>query len=584
MRTLLPFVPLHAIKRWRPPASTLALLAYLAIAFALTADVWSSPTTSWVGNPGDPYKFMDFLAWIPHAISTGHNPLHMRAIDYPNGVNLAWETPVPLAGVVMWPLTATVGVVAAYNVWVLVALTLNGWCTYLWLRRHTRLAISAFLGGCLLELSPYVSAHVLGHLNLISFFPIPLLFLLVEQLVRSDSVRVRTGLGIGVLAAVQLYLAQELLALVAIGIACGLVVAAVMFRAEVVPRIRPVLQGLSIALLTFALLSGPDLFYQFFGPSRIHGLIHPTNIYVTDLANLVIPTDRTWLRPTGISASQMAMWTGNGSEQTGYIGLPLLVLAVYALIRWRHRLFVRLVAITTLVVEVLSLGPHLHVGGTDTGIRLPAVVFSHLPVLDNLLPGRLSLVAAFGFACLAAIAADGSLFTSPLRKPVASALVVLSVLFVLPTAPYPTGTVGIPAYFTSSTGARALPDGTVALVGPYIDNGVEDAVPMLWQADADYHFSLIDGDAITADPAGHATFFPASPFRDAFSVIQMNGMLPSETAEARAMLTADLRQDGVTTVLIGPMEHRDLAIQFIDWLVGSPPRDIQGVSVWQLGA
>src|SRR5438552_808857 len=116
-------------------------LGYLGLAFLTSAGVWAHPTSSWPGTPGDPYKFMDFLAWIPHQLGAGHNPLYMRAIDYPQGVNLAWETPVPLAAILMWPITATAGPVAAYNSWFALALALDGWCTFFWLRRHTRSAV-----------------------------------------------------------------------------------------------------------------------------------------------------------------------------------------------------------------------------------------------------------------------------------------------------------------------------------------------------------------------------------------------------------------------------------------------------------
>ena len=47
----------------------------LLIALALTAPVWADPTHMWIGDQGDPYKFLDFFGWIPHAISAGHNPL-----------------------------------------------------------------------------------------------------------------------------------------------------------------------------------------------------------------------------------------------------------------------------------------------------------------------------------------------------------------------------------------------------------------------------------------------------------------------------------------------------------------------------
>ncbi len=60
----------------KPPRNAVSALGlYVVTAFGMTALVWGHPMQSFVGELGDPYKFMSFLGWIPHALSTGHNPL-----------------------------------------------------------------------------------------------------------------------------------------------------------------------------------------------------------------------------------------------------------------------------------------------------------------------------------------------------------------------------------------------------------------------------------------------------------------------------------------------------------------------------
>src|ERR1700690_3816327 len=54
---------------------------------------WS---TTYIGKGVDPQLLMWLVAWWPHALSHGLNPLYPRAVWAPDGVNLAWSTCMPL--------------------------------------------------------------------------------------------------------------------------------------------------------------------------------------------------------------------------------------------------------------------------------------------------------------------------------------------------------------------------------------------------------------------------------------------------------------------------------------------------------
>lgn len=561
--------------------TVLALLGYCVVALGFTALVWVDPTRTWVGDYGDPYKFLDFFGWIPHALGSGHNPLFMDAIDYPHGVNLTWDTPMPLATVVVWPITALFGVIAGYNAWLLIALTLNGWCTYLWLRRHTQSAGPALLGGLVIAVGPYVSAHALGHPNLLSFFPIPLMFIATERIVESRGRAWKPAIALGLMAACQVYLSEELLALTAIGVAVTLLVAILFNLAGALEHAKHALPWLAAAAGIFLVLAAPMLAFQFFGPNRIHGLIQPYNYYVTNLENLVIPTDRTLVRIPALSASQSALWNGNTAEKTAYLGIPLILLAAYVAVRnWRVA-WVRVIAVATALVLVLSFGPSLHIAAVNTVIRLPSAVLNRLPLLDNMEPSRFSLIAAFGFAFLLAKGLDQTVFGGGRRNVATSVLAVLSVLFLLPPGPAVASSTAVPRYFTAQGAARQLPAGSVALIAPYTVAGLT-VEAMLWQAESDFSFSLIDGLAITAGPGGKPVFLLSNDVSRAFTSIQQHGVAPPQTPEERGLLEAELARDHVTVIIIGPMAHREQAVSLITWLTGSSPRQVQGVSVWNL--
>jgi hypothetical protein len=43
------------------------------------------PNKKWIGGPGDPMKFMEFLGWYPFAIGHGLNPLLNSYVNLPGG-------------------------------------------------------------------------------------------------------------------------------------------------------------------------------------------------------------------------------------------------------------------------------------------------------------------------------------------------------------------------------------------------------------------------------------------------------------------------------------------------------------------
>lgn len=167
----------------RPGARVWAFAAYLVAAIALTLPVWASPETKWPGGPGDPMAYMEFLGWFPFAISHGLNPLLDTYVNLPQGSNMMWDGTCPLAAITLWPVTALFGVILSYNVAIVGALALDGWCTFLWLRRHVRHPVAAWLGGLLMVLGPYASTRAYGHLVYLLFFSVPLLLIAIERVV-----------------------------------------------------------------------------------------------------------------------------------------------------------------------------------------------------------------------------------------------------------------------------------------------------------------------------------------------------------------------------------------------------------------
>ena len=76
-------------RRW---STWIALSIYTLAAIGIFSSTWIDPAGRWIGSPKDPQLFIWYLGWIPHELSQGLNPLFTNHLNYPDGVNLMWNT------------------------------------------------------------------------------------------------------------------------------------------------------------------------------------------------------------------------------------------------------------------------------------------------------------------------------------------------------------------------------------------------------------------------------------------------------------------------------------------------------------
>jgi hypothetical protein len=577
----------------RLKTSLLLFASYMAVGLALTANAWGDPTRRWVGQPGDPMKFMQFLAWYPFALGHGLNPLLDTYVNLPRGSNMMWDTTVPLVAVALWPLTALFGAVLAYNVAVAGALILDAWCSYLWLRAHVRHGGAAWLGGLVVLFSPYVSARLHGHLNLLYFFPVVLMVREIEKLLSTGGLARWRGAGvrIGLLAVVELLCCEEVLVLAAVALATvGLVLGL-----RNLPWVK--LNGLALgkaavlAAVTFFIGVCLPLGYQLFGPGRVNGPVQPLGYYVADLENFVVPGAFSALTPHFLEVLA-SHWTGDAIENDAYVGAPLIFLSLFVVLRFRRDPWVATVGVGTLGAALWSLGPYLHVGGQAYGgFPLPGRLLEALPLLDNVLPVRFTLFVDLGLAGLLAVFLDRVVLErrARWRKAGAAALVVACV----PLAPqFPVGATGpaTPRYFLPGGDVESLHSGTVALVVPYGDSE-QTMAPMLWQAMAGFRFRMVSGAMINAGWHGYAAFGRAAsgPLASRFDCMMaalQAGSQPPCTPHPVALAKRELGALGVRVIIMGPTSYGSDVVQrgpmeqFLSRVAGAPPSYEEGVLLW----
>jgi len=192
--------------------------------------------------------------------------------------------------------------------------------------------------------------------------------------------------------------------------------------------------------------SWADGLYQFLGSNHLVGVIQPRNFYVTDLLNVVVPTELQIVAPDAAVAITRR-FTGNGSEWNGYLGLPL-------------------------------------------------------ALFGNLLPNRLALYVELCAAVLTAVFVDRVVMEGGRKgRGVAAVALALVVVTLLPRLPYQTSPATTPVFF-ESTAAQRFRQGEVVLVAPFSSTPAATE-PLLWQAQSGMRFKVPEGYFFTAGEGSH---------------------------------------------------------------------------------
>ena len=566
----------------------------------LFVQAWAHPFTSSVGYRGDAELFMWFFSWDRFALAHGLNPVFTTYIDYPAGVNLMANTSMPLVGTLLSPITSIFGPVLTYNTVETLGLALSASSAYLLIRRHVASHLAAGLGGLLYGFSPWILGESLGHSHVTMAFLPPIIFIVLEEAVIRQSRRpLPIGVLLGVLAAAQALIAEEVLAMTAIVALLAIGLLAGTHPGQVRVRRDYALQVFGIATLTLILLAGPAVVFQFLGPQAIHDRAHGPNFWVSDLLSFVVPTRLQWLTLPPLLTLRDRL-TGTLFESSNYFGIPLIALLVFTSWRWWSDTRVRVVALVGLLVAMLSLGVTIHAAGQYTLIPvavlalafplfrrvLPGrlllyefliawVAMAQVPLLTNMLPVRLTLFVFLMAGVLLAVFVDhairGQAFSSRLMV---GALAVLALAPLFPRLPYPATPVDIPAFFTDA----GIPDASVAVIFPFVDS--THKAPLLWQAQSGMRFKMPEGYAFV--PGGRGNVDPPPSATRAAGLAIDGGADPAGfPAGIKDQMLRELKAWHVRTVIVGPMQNQARMVAFITGVLAREPLQTRGVYAWE---
>ncbi len=491
-----------AAERARPLAARRTLWLpgayYLVGAVALTMWLWRDPASRIVaGNPYDADQFAWFFRYDATAVAHLRLPaLITTAMNAPQGISLMWNTAMPLPGVLLAPLTLVAGPQASLTVLMTLGFAGSALGMFATARRWGASTAAAGLAGLVYGFSPALIQSSAGHYDLQFAVLPPLIIDAALGLVTGGGgtggrAAARGGIRLGLLAAAQLFIAEELLLDTAVAAVVITVVLAVSRPGAVAGRIRDVAVGVGAGIAVAAAIAGYPLWVQFFGPLHQHGSPFAADFYKNDLAGFVLPPPSV-LAHTARSAAFAARFQGGLPEYLGYLGWPMLaVLAVIAVCFWR-RLPVRATGVTFAVLSVLSLGGTLLADGREhEGISLPWHWLQALPVAAAVIPDRFSIIADGAAAALLAFGLDAALSRWPARRWLIGVAAAIAILPLVPR-PLPAADASpAPAGWTAAFSALRLPPGAAVLVVPIPVRTY--TAPLRWQADTGVPSAMYGG-------------------------------------------------------------------------------------------
>jgi hypothetical protein len=531
------------------------------------------------GNPDDTRLFTWYLQHGPWSVLHGRNPLYFATMNAPAGVNGMWNTSLLLPALLLAPVTALAGPLAAYNLLFVLGLAAGPVCALPLMRRFARSDAAAGLGAMLFGFSPAVLTSGLGHINLVLTGLMSLMLVCVYDLATGRLDALVGGTALGLAAAGQLFTSEELLFQAGLAVLLGGAVVLVTQPWRVsVPALLRAARGLGIGLCVFLAVCAWPLWFQFFGPLHQHGSPFTLSFYEADLRAFYVPSHLFWLSTPGDSAFA-ASYGGGPAEYLAYLGIPLLVVALLAGVTRIADRNARLLLGAGLLFAVFSLGGTLLANGRQTGVHLPWGAVEGWPVFGSALPDRFALAAGLAAAGLLAMAADWLLSTGWMIALLAA--VALAAACVVPLIPRPYGTTaaaGVPAFFAGTQ--RWLPAGSTVLVLPY-PTGTQ-TLPLAWQTGADMSFQMPGGYFIGPAAGGQAYIGGPGPLPLAVTLIhiEQGTAAPPVTLDLRAEFQQDMRYWGARTIVAGPGASAAL-VAFVQALVQRPPVQAGGVLLWR---
>jgi hypothetical protein len=560
-------------------------LALLAVAGWLTHGLWPHPSgRALLLNPTDQALDEWFLAHATR-LYAGDFRLVTDLLNAPDGINLLSNASLLLLGVLLAPVTLVFGAPVSFAVAVAGNLAATGFSWYLLFARGLRLHRGASaVAAAFTAFAPGMVSQANAHLHITAQWLVPPMVWCVLRLAaaadapgpQAARTALRSGLLLGGLVSLQLFLGEEVLFLTALTlllVSVGYALLAPAHAWRLLPTMGP---GLAVAAGLALIVLGYPLWLQFAGPQHVPNGPFSASFFSTDLASFAA------LSPLSLAGDTDAARLSNGpAEYNTFLGLPLLLVAAGAVLwLWRRPAIVAC-ALAAAVMAALSLGPHVVVGGARTATRGPYAWLRNMPVVDSALPTRFALALVPLLAVLLAYALHTALRqTQRLRllMPVA----ILAALVPLAPRPLPTtDRTPVPRFISQGQWQTCVrPGGTLVPVPP--PDPLEPDT-MRWAAAAQARFALPEGFFIGPYASkGQASIgtYPR-PTSRLLREVARSGRPARVTDDERAHARADVTYWRASCLVLAPRPNADALRATLDELFG-PGEDVADVRIWRV--
>ncbi|MFI7280889.1 hypothetical protein ACIBOV_11540 [Micromonospora chersina] len=584
--------------RRRPArADVLAIGAYALLGVLVCLNYWGDVQHRVSSHlPTDHSWFEWLFAHGAYSVRHLENPLFTARQNAPDGVNMMANTSLLGVTLPLAPLTLLLGPQVMYALYLGAALSATAATSYWVLSRHlVRSRGAAFVGGAFLGFAPGIVHHANGQPNFVSNFLLPLIVARVLRLGEPGRWR-RNGVVLGLLVAYQIFINEEMLLLTAL--ACLVVVLAWAVQRPRAARERAgtFLAAVGLGGGVALLLAAYPIWFQFNGPQSYRGLQGGVfHNWGEDLMAFV-----TFARDT-VAGDEAVEKTIGLTEQNTWFGWPLVLVALVALVLLARRsLPARIVAVLVVVFSVAAIGPKVRFDGVETAVDGPwAYVPDDLPLVEMMMPTRLSLVVAAAVGVLLALAWDAlsgrgrppvpaqraaSAPTGSRRRwlrPVGYAAIVAALLPLFPR-PLPAQQIDPPPHFITAGGWRPyVPDGRTLVPVP-IPSNVHGLPTLRWSALTRQEFPIPGGYFIGPNEAGEGVF--GAPNRPTSTLIYSTmdaNKVPPLTDENRRQALDDLRFWKASVVVLGANPRETVLRELMTQLLGEPQR-VDDVWLWDV--
>ncbi|MFW5472254.1 hypothetical protein ACOCJ5_03000 [Knoellia sp. CPCC 206450] len=580
-------------------ADLVVVAAYVGTALHVLSNLVGKVSSGYLSQGvQDHQAFEWYFGASAHNVATLSNPLFSDRQNFPDGVNLMANAAVTGLGVPLAPVTLLLGAHVTFFLVELLGLAGTAAAWYWFLRRRGLVRPAAAVGGWVTGFAPAMVSHANGHPNFVSLFLLPVILDRVLLLGQRDR-KVRDGVVLGLLVTWQIFIGEEPLLLMAIGVlVVGLVLLA--HRRLAVARMAP---GVAIgAAVSLALVALP-LWWQFAGRQSYTSIYHPPG--GNDLAAL-------WGRATrtiGTDPWASAALSMNRTEENAFFGIPLWLLAGVIVVVLARRPIVQALGVLAVVACWLSLGEEVVLRGQPTGIPALWSLFDELPVLENVLPTRFAMIAIPALAGLLAIAIDAAFRSSLLRdtatapdiadddepdrdgvlpsrdRIVGWAAVIVAAGALLPILPTPLAVdprPEVPTFFTGDAWRDWSHGGSILAVPP---TDIVDARAFDWQLAADtLAFPIVEGYFVGPNgqpDRGGQYGATRRPFSLWLYDVNAANTLTVATDAQRQQFEADLVAWRTDTVVL-PMREQTAALRGSLVTVLGEPQQVEDVYVWDV--